>query len=40
MSYDPYALPDDLPVPEDDGGAAHLTGLALPDLELESSRAR
>ena len=38
MSYDPYALPDNLPVPEDDGGAAHLTGLALPDLELESSQ--
>ena len=38
MSYDPYALPDDLPVPVDDGAAAHLTGLELPDLELESSQ--
>ena len=38
MSYDPYALPDELPVPEDDGAAAHLTGLTLPDLELESSQ--
>ena len=38
MSYDPYTLPADLPVPEDDGGAAHLTGLPLPDLELDSSQ--
>jgi peroxiredoxin len=38
MSHDPYALPVDLPVPEDDGAADHLTGLQLPDLELESSQ--
>ncbi len=38
MSHDPYTLPADLPVPEDDGGAAHLTGLPLPDLELDSSQ--
>ena len=37
MSHDVYALPEDLPVPVDDGAAAHLTGLELPDLELESS---
>ncbi|MDX6396945.1 MAG: hypothetical protein QOJ43_353 [Gaiellaceae bacterium] len=37
MSNDPYTLPVDLPVPADDGAAAHLTGLPLPDLELESS---
>jgi peroxiredoxin len=37
MSYDPHTLPADLPVPENDGAAAHLTGLTLPDLELESS---
>jgi peroxiredoxin len=34
---DPYQLPSDLPVPEDDGGADHLTGLAIPALVLESS---
>ena len=38
MSYDPYTLPADLPVPEDDGAADHLTGLELPALELESSQ--
>ena len=38
MSYDPYSLPVDLPVPVDDGAADHLTGLGLPDLELESSQ--
>ena len=38
MSHDVYALPDDLPVPEDDGAADHLEGLQLPDLELESSQ--
>ena len=37
MSHDVYSLPPDLPVPEDDGGADHLTGLELPDLVLESS---
>ena len=35
---DPYALPDGLPVPEDDGAADHLPGLELPDLTLPSSR--
>ncbi|HLX20979.1 MAG TPA: peroxiredoxin [Gaiellaceae bacterium] len=37
MSHDVYSLPANLPVPEDDGGADHLTGLELPDLVLESS---
>jgi peroxiredoxin len=36
--HDPYTLPPDLPVPEDDGGADHLEGLELPHLVLESSR--
>ena len=40
MSVDVYALPPDLPVPEDDGAADHLVGLELPDLELESSQGR
>jgi peroxiredoxin len=35
---DVYALPPNLPVPEDDGAADHLLGLELPDLELESSQ--
>jgi peroxiredoxin len=30
-------LPDDLPVPEDDGAAAHLTGLAVPHIALPST---
>ena len=34
---DPYALPADLPVPEDDGAADHLPGLALPAVELPST---
>ena len=33
-SLDYSALPPDLPVPEDDGAADHLTGLDLPELEL------
>jgi peroxiredoxin len=36
-SHDPYVLPPNLPVPEDDGAADHLVGLELPDLTLESS---
>jgi peroxiredoxin len=32
-------LPDDLPAPEDDGAADHLTGLPLPRLELPSTAA-
>jgi len=38
MSADPYKLPADLPVPEDDGAADHLVGASMPDLELPSSR--
>ena len=30
-------LPQDLPIPLDDGGADHLTGLPLPDLTLNST---
>jgi peroxiredoxin len=37
-AHDPYALPADLPVPEDDGAADHLVGLELPDLTLDSSQ--
>ncbi|MGA2393409.1 MAG: peroxiredoxin [Candidatus Lustribacter sp.] len=35
--HDPYVLPDDLPVPQDDGGAAHLPGLAIPHVPLAST---
>ncbi len=38
MSTDYTALPPDLPVPEDDGAADHLPGLALPSLALPSTR--
>ncbi len=31
------SLPDGLPVPEDDGAAAHLPGLAMPSLTLPTS---
>jgi peroxiredoxin len=34
----PYVLPEGLPVPADDGAAAHLTGAELPDLVLPSSQ--
>jgi len=37
-SLDPYVLPPNLPVPEDDGGADHLIGLDVPDLTLPSSQ--
>jgi peroxiredoxin len=37
VSHDVYALPANLPVPEDDGAADHLVGLELPSLVLESS---
>ena len=32
--HDPQVLPDDLPVPQDDGAARHLAGFRLPDIEL------
>jgi peroxiredoxin len=31
------SLPSDLPVPEDDGAAAHLPGTAMPDLALAAT---
>jgi peroxiredoxin len=34
---DPYTLPADLPVPEDDGAADHLPGLGLPRIELPAT---
>jgi peroxiredoxin len=38
MGADFSRLPADLPVPQDDGAADHLPGLALPDLALPSTR--
>jgi peroxiredoxin len=34
---DPTVLPDDLPVPEDDGATAHLRGTALPPITLTAT---
>jgi peroxiredoxin len=34
---DMYTLPDDLPVPTDDGACDHLTGLVLPSVPLRST---
>jgi peroxiredoxin len=34
---DPYTLPEDLPVPKDDGACDHLPGLALPALTLRAT---
>ena len=33
----PYELPNDLPVPEDDGAADHLPGMRLPSVPLAST---
>jgi peroxiredoxin len=35
--YDPTVLPYGLPVPQDDGGADHLTGLVVPSVTLRST---
>lgn len=37
IPHDPNRLPDDLPVPQDDGAARHLTGRRLPSLVLPST---
>lgn len=37
MSHDYTELPPDLPVPEDDGGADHLTGMTIPDVALPAT---
>jgi peroxiredoxin len=34
---DPYELPPDLPVPEDDGGAAHLPDAQVPSIVLPTT---
>jgi peroxiredoxin len=35
--HDPTVLPDDLPAPQDDGAARHLTGAKLPDIALAAT---
>lgn len=35
--HNPLVLPPDIPVPQDDGGARHLTGMRLPELALPST---
>jgi peroxiredoxin len=35
--HNPLVLPDNLPVPQDDGAARHLKGLRLPDLALAAT---
>ena len=32
--HDPTQLPEDLPIPQDDGAARHLKGMRLPDIAL------
>ena len=36
-TFDPTVLPHDLPVPQDDGAAAHLAGRAMPALTLPAT---
>jgi peroxiredoxin len=38
--HNPQVLPHDIPVPQDDGGAAHLSGMRLPDIALPTSDGR
>lgn len=35
--HDPTFLPDDLPIPVDDGAARHLTGRKIPDVSLPAT---
>jgi peroxiredoxin len=37
IAHDPTVLPPDLPMPTDDGGARHLTGLKLPSVVLTAT---
>ena len=38
--HDPTVLPEDLPVPQDDGATRHLKGLKLPDIVLAATDGR
>jgi peroxiredoxin len=35
--HDPTQLPEDLPIPQDDGAARHLPGMRLPDISLPAT---
>jgi peroxiredoxin len=37
LLHDPQVLPDNLPVPQDDGAARHLVGMRLPDIALAAT---
>jgi peroxiredoxin len=39
-THDPYTLPKDLPVPQDDGAAKHLPHAMVPPIALSSTRGR
>src|SRR5579872_3135421 len=36
-THNPNILPPDIPIPQDDGAANHLTGMQLPDLTLPAT---
>jgi peroxiredoxin len=36
-AHNPLVLPDDLPAPQDDGAARHLTGMKIPDIALAAT---
>jgi peroxiredoxin len=36
-THDPNTLPPNIPAPQDDGAASHLTGMRLPDLALPAT---
>lgn len=40
MSHDPGVLPEDLPVPVDDGAADHLVGLPVPSIALPATNGK
>jgi peroxiredoxin len=40
INHNPLVLPDNLPVPQDDGGARHLAGMRLPDIALPATDGR
>ena len=37
LPHNPLILPTDLPVPQDDGAARHLTGARMPDISLPTT---
>jgi peroxiredoxin len=37
VNHNPLELPDNLPVPQDDGATRHLRGMRLPDIELPAT---